>query len=221
MLCIRRIPVVVSLLICGSHSVCAQVAADIHPYLSDRFFLDVGAFFPDRRLNLSVDGSTGGDNPLIDFSEEFRLKRSDETFALDFGWRFGKKWRLFSQYFESSGNSTWTLDEDIEWKDVVFLDGTNASAGSEFKLIRTFVGRDLHTSEKHEFGLGAGIHWLEIGAYIEGTVLVAGGGTASQLESVSTNGPLPNIGIWYKYSISENWAFRKSRRLAKCKYREI
>lgn len=208
MFCTRRISCFLLLLICGPSTVCAQESSDLHPYLTDAFFLDVGAFFPDRRFNLSVDGSTGGDNPIIDFAEEFRLKKSDETFALDFGWKFGDRWRLVGQYFESGGNSTWTLDEDIEWEDVVFLEGTSASAGSNFKLIRAFIGRDLNKSEKHEFGIGAGIHWLEIGANIEGTVLIEGGGTASAYESVSTQGPVPNIGAWYKYSISENWAFR-------------
>ena len=205
---ISRNPIVVLLLICSPLAVGGQESSDMHPYLADTFFLDVGAFFADRKFSLSVDGSAGGENPIIDFTEEFRLKESDETFAIDFGWRFGEKWRLVGQYFESSGGSAWILDEDIEWGDVVFLEGTNASVGSEFKLIRAFVGRDLSKSEKHEFGAGVGIHWLEIGAFIEGTLLVEGGGMATGFESVTTQGPVPNIGVWYKYSISENWALR-------------
>jgi len=205
---IRKSPRILLLLICSPLAVCAQESSDMHPYLTDTFFLDVGVFFPDRRLKLSVDGSAGGENPIIDFSEEFRLKESDETFALDFGWRFGERWRLVGQYFGSSGNSTWTLEEDVEWQDIVFLEGTSASVGNNFKLIRAFVGRDLNKSERHEFGVGAGIHWLEIGAHVEGTILIEGGETASAFESVSTQGPVPNIGAWYKYSISENWAFR-------------
>jgi hypothetical protein len=31
---------------------------------------------------------------------------------------------------------------------------------------------------------------------------------ATGFESVTTQGPVPNIGVWYKYSISENWALR-------------
>lgn len=208
MLPISRNLFVVFLLICSPLAVGAQDSSDTHPYLTDTFFLDIGLFFPDRELNLSVDGSTGGDNAIIDFGEEFRLKESDETFAIDLGWQFGERWRLVGQYFESSGSSTWILDEDIEWGDVVFLEGTNASVGSSFKLIRAFVGRDLNASEKHEFGIGAGIHWLEIGAFIGGTILTGGGETASGFESVTTQGPVPNIGAWYKYSISGNWALR-------------
>ena len=199
---------VVWLLIYSSLAMGAQESSDMHPYLTDTFFLDVGAFFPDRKLSLSVNGSIGGDNPIIDFGEEFRLKESDETFAIDFGWRLKEKWRLVGQYFESSGGSTWILDEDIEWGDVVFLEGTNASVGNDFKLFRAFVGRDFSKSERHEFGVGAGIHLLEFGAFIEGTILVEGGGMATGFESVTTQGPVPNIGGWYKYSISENWALR-------------
>lgn len=208
MLSVQRIPFAAILLICSPLAVCADQSSDMHPYLTDTFFLDLGAFFPERRLNLSVNGSTGDLNPVVDFSEELGLKQSDETFALDFGWRFGNKWRLVSQYFESTGNSSWILDEDVKWEDVIFQGGTNASVGNDFKLIRAFVGRDFNFTENHEFGVGAGIHWLEISAFIEGTILVEGGESASAFESVSTQGPVPNIGAWYKYSISENWAFR-------------
>lgn len=48
---------------------------------------------------------------------------------------------------------------------------------------------------------------LDITAFIEGTIII-NGGTASARESVSESAPLPNIGAWYRYSISPRWAFR-------------
>lgn len=179
-----------------------------HPYLEDTFFVDVGIFLPDRRLGLAVDGSGGQINDPIEFEESVRFKKSEDVFSLEFGWRFGEKWRLVGQYFESSGSSSWVLEEDVEWEDLVFLAGTNANAGAEFLVMRGFFARDFNVGEKHEFGLGAGIHWLDIGAHIEGTVIVEGGGTETARESVGVSGPLPNIGVWYNYSISDRWAFR-------------
>jgi hypothetical protein len=44
-----------------------------------------------------------------------------------------------------------------------------------------------------------------MGAFIEGEVLINGTPTASR-RSVSEGAPLPNIGAWYKYSISPRWA---------------
>jgi len=186
----------------------AQEPADVHPYLTEKFFVDLGVFFPDRRVKLSAQGSTGDLNQLVDFNSEFGLNESDETFAVDLGWRFSEKWVLLGQYFESSGSSRWTLDEDIEWKDVVFQSGSNVAAGFDFAVTRLFLGRMLDTSDRHDVGLGVGFHVLETGAFIEGTIIVGGAGTTSRRESTRSEQLLPNIGAWYKYSITPRWAVR-------------
>jgi len=49
----------------------AQEPADVHPYLTEKFFVDLGVFFPDRRVKLSAQGSTGDLNQLVDFNSEF------------------------------------------------------------------------------------------------------------------------------------------------------
>jgi len=113
--------ILLSILLVGSIGLLyGQEPAKVHPYLTERSFIDIGVFFPDRRLKLSADGSISGIQPFVDFNKDLRLKASDETFAVDFGWRFTNNWLLFGQYFESNGHSLWTLEEDIEWKDVVF-----------------------------------------------------------------------------------------------------
>ena len=98
------------LLIAGNNLSHAQEPGDVHPSLTEKFVLDMGVFFPDRSFKIHVDGSVAGGNPNIDFEDEFGLNRSDETFAIDFGWRFGKKWSLLGQYFESSGSRSAVLD---------------------------------------------------------------------------------------------------------------
>jgi hypothetical protein len=196
------------LLIAGTNLVHAQESGNIHPILTEKFVLDLGIFFPDRSFNINVDGSITGANPNIRFEDEFGLNPSDEVFSIDFGWRFGKKWSLLTQYFQSSGARGAVLDEDIEWKDVVFGQGTSAVAGQEFRLVRVFFGRQFNTSERHDFGVGAGLHWLEIGAFIEGEIIVGGAANQFNRESVNVKAPLPNIGVWYRYSLSPKWAFR-------------
>lgn len=196
-----------SLLVGGLQASHAADTSGVHPYLSDTFFVDLGAFWLDRRLKLNVNGSAGEVHDPIEYEEDVRLKKADRVFSLEFGWRFGEKWRLVGQHFESSGDTSWVLEEDIEWEDVVFLTGTNASGGADFTLLRVFFARDFDVGRQHEFGLGAGIHWLEFGAYLEGMILVDDGGTAYAKESVSVSGPLPNIGVWYNYSIANRWVF--------------
>ena len=85
--------------------------------------------------------------------------------------------------------------------------GSFAATGSDFSLTRIFVGWQLDTSERHEIGIGGGVHWLHIGAFIEGEILI-NGIPASARRAVSEETPLPNIGVWYNYSTSPRWAFR-------------
>jgi len=185
----------------------AAESEDLHPYLERGFSLDLGVFFPDRKLDLRVNGSVAGINEEIDFDEGIQLGSTDDTFAAEISWRFRGKWSVVGQYFKSTDSVRLVLEEDIEWGDVVFGAGSNAAAGTKFSLTRIFFGRQLDTSRSHDFGIGAGLHWLEMGTFIEGEILINGTPTASR-RSVSEGAPLPNIGAWYKYSISPRWALR-------------
>ena len=194
-------------LIMGATFSNAQEVGDVHPVLTEKYTLHAGVFFPDRNFRIQVDGAVAGLNPNIDFENEFGLNKSDEVFAVEFGWRFGKKWSLLTQYFDTSGSRTAVLDEDIEWEDVIFAEGSTATAGQEFSVVRAFIGRRFDTNERHDVGIGGGVHWFELGGFIEGEIIVAGQGTQFHRESVSTEAPLPNVGAWYNYSISPRWAF--------------
>ncbi|RLA28723.1 MAG: hypothetical protein DRR15_17005, partial [Gammaproteobacteria bacterium] len=124
------------LLVADTSLLYAQETSNVHPYLTEKFFLDLGVFFPDRKFRLRVNGSSPVEDRDIDFEDELNLRKSDETFDLEFGWRFGKKWSLLTQYFESSGATRAVLEEDVEWEDVTFEQGSNVTAGQDFSLIR-------------------------------------------------------------------------------------
>ncbi len=185
----------------------AAESDNLHPYLERGFSLDLGIFFPDRELDLRVNGSLVGDNDEIDFDRRRRLEKSDEVFAAELSWRFRGRWSVVGQYFRSSDSTRAVLAEDIEWGNVVFGAGSNAAIGTNFSLTRIFFGRQLNTGKSHDFGIGGGIHWFDIGAFIEGTILI-NGTPSSARRSVGDDALLPNIGAWYKYSISPRWALR-------------
>jgi hypothetical protein len=191
---------------------CPQLAAEQsehHPYLTDTFSIDLGVYFPDRKLRIRVDSPTGGPGEEIDFQSDFRDTRSDDLFSLNFGWRFGENWQLGAQYFNSTGSRAAVLEEDVEWNDLIFGAGSSVVAGQEFTLTRIFFARDFAIEDRHEFGVGAGFHWIEVGASISGRVLDGTGNEgAFRTESVRASVPLPNIGAWYVYSFSPDWAFK-------------
>ena len=178
-----------------------------HPLLTSRFSLDVGIFYPDRDTSLRVNGSIDIENRRFDFDEGTGRKNNDNIFAAEMAWRYRDNWSLLAQYFDSSSSTSRFLQEDIQWGDVVFGAGSGASGGTSLEVTRLFFGRHLDTLPDHDLGLGLGIHWLHIGAFIEGTI-IANGEPMTARRSVSADGPLPNLGMWYRYSFSPRVAFR-------------
>ena len=86
---IRTTTLVVCLLcFAGPQYTIAAESEDLHPFLHRGFTLDVGVFFPDRHLDLSVNGTIGGINEDIDFDRGFQLGSADETFSAEISWRF-------------------------------------------------------------------------------------------------------------------------------------
>ena len=179
-----------------------------HPYLSETFFVDVGVYFPEREFAIRVNSTIVGPVESIDFEGDLGARISDELFSLNFGWRFGEKWQLEGQYFASSGTRGAVLEEDLEWGDIVFLAGSGVKAGNDFSLIRSFFARRFESGDEHEFGVGAGLHWLKFGAFIEGNIMTEAGDSAFRRESVSAVAPLPNVGAWYMRSLSPKWALK-------------
>jgi len=131
--------VVCMLFFAGPQLAVAAESEDLHPYLESGFSLDVGVFFPDRKLDLRVNGSLASINDEIDFDEGIRLGSADETFAAELSWRFRGKWSVVGQYFKSTDSARVVLEEDIEWGNVVFGAGSNAAVGTKFFTNANFL----------------------------------------------------------------------------------
>jgi hypothetical protein len=206
-----RTTILVVFVLCfaGPRVAVAEESGNLHPWLESGFSLDLGVFYPDRELDLRVNGTvtTTAINDEFDFDKRSQLDSTDEIFAGEMSWRFRGNWSLVGQYFSSADTYRVALDEDIEWGDVVFGADTNAAVGFDFSLTRIFFGRQFNSSESHNVGIGGGIHWLRFGSSIEGTILINGTPSTAR-RAVSAEAPLPNIGAWYIYSISPRWALR-------------
>jgi hypothetical protein len=180
-----------------------QVSDKYHPFLSDTFNLGIGAFQTQKNFDIQVDGSSPGDD--IDFDQALGLEETETSLTINFRWRYTDNWSLSGQYWAISSDGGALLEEDIEWNDETFKAGTFANAGIDTTIIRVFFGRSfLNNSPGQELGVGLGLHWMEIDAFIEGQV-ITGLTTEFRRESVSAPVPLPNLGAWYMYSWSPKW----------------
>jgi len=179
----------------------AFAESEVHPFLTSKFTIQAGYYYPTQNVRLRVDGSLGGENNEFDFDEQINLPQKDDVFTLEMTWRFGKKWSLRMQYFKENRRRSAVLDTDIEWGDTVIQAGSSVFAGSNFKLARAFFGREFDSNPKYDYGLGLGVHQIEIDAFIREDIIINFG----EVSSVSATGPLPNIGGWYYYSPAADW----------------
>jgi len=184
--------------------------ADSHPWLSSKFTVDAGVFFPDSDFELTVEGSIPieGEDP-IDFGRTFGSSADSKAGSLQFTWRFGEKWSLWGQYieFEDSVASA-VLEEDVIWGDYTFGAGTGVAAGSGNAVTRVYFGRHFRGTDHSEFGIGFGVHILDIDAFIAGNAIVNGVPNGFSQVVAKTSGLLPDIGAWYIHAFSPRWAVK-------------
>ena len=179
---------------------------DYHPALSDSFTAYLGAMRSSNSFKIRADSlAERGDD--IDFDDKFDVSDRSTFFNGQLRWKFGneKKWSLWGQYFSNNATGNAVLDSDYEWQDVIFREGTFVEAGTKLAVSRLFFGRSFFKNAQNDFGLGIGVHNLDLSAYVKGEVLVNDVSTGDKRVSVSANQPLPNVGGWYNFSPARNW----------------
>ena len=110
MACRTATLVVCMLYLAGPQLTVAAESEDLHPYLERGFSLDLGIFYPDRELDLRVNGSINGINDEIDFDKRRKIKKSDDVFAVELSWRFRGSWSIVGQYFKSTASTRAVLE---------------------------------------------------------------------------------------------------------------
>lgn len=175
----------------------------IHPFLKNKFSLGIGGFWPDKDVTIRADGTLPGEE--IDFDEDLGFSESDSSYAALFRWRFGKKWEFQAQSFKLDSTSSFTLEEDIQFEDVLFREGSFVESGVDLMVARVFFGRKFSSGPRHEFGLGLGFHWLELDVFIQGEVKIDDETTEFQRADADADFPMPNLGAWYYYAFSPKW----------------
>ena len=108
-------------------------------------------------------------------------------------WKFGKtrKWSLFGQYFDANSSGEAVLDEDVEWQDNIYKEGSLVGAGVGIAVYRVFIGRSFVKNQQHDFGVGAGIHNLDLSAFMEGEVSIDEATTDFRRGEASATSPCP------------------------------
>jgi len=176
-----------------------------HPFLSDNFQIGLGVYRPSYKHEIGVDRNTAG-SPGASLGEPDTLS----TGLLNFRWRYTKNWSFQGSFWNADSESERILTDDFELLGQVFLKGSFVRSGVDTSIARLFWGRSFFRRPSTDWGVGLGLHVLDIDIFLEGEILLASppapvGSTGVQHESDSVSAPLPNLGIWYMYSWSPKW----------------
>jgi outer membrane protein W len=175
-----------------------------HPFLSTTFQMGLGVYAPTKKNSIGASSSGGNFEESLDSSE------NETTGLLNFRWRYTDNWSFEANYWKTGSDQKFTLEEDFPFEgddgeEVVFKAGTSAGSGLDTSITRLFWGRSFNRTASTDWGVGLGLHWMQIDAYVEGTIRVAGLPDEAHREEASVGAPLPNLGIWYMHSWSPKW----------------
>lgn len=185
----------------------AAESGDVHPLMTSKYWGNIGVYFSARDFDASADGSLAGVTRSFDFEAGTGLDDRPDLFMAELGWQFTPEWGLALQYFESKRGASKTLTESIEWQDLVFDIGVRVDAETKVEVTRLFFARRFRDKGPHSLRLGAGVHWLSMDASLAGEVTLNDLSREFRRSAVKTDFPMPNIGVWYGYSPSRQWAF--------------
>lgn len=179
---------------------------DYHSVLSDNFILSVGAFRSSNSFDIEA-GTVGDPGDRIDFGDNLGVSDHSTLVNVQLRWRFGssRKWSLSGQYFSNNATGNAVLEEDYTWDDLTFIEGSYAESGVKFEIARVFLGYSFVKNEQNDFGIGFGIHNLDLSAYIEGEIRINDGTTGVRRADAGASQILPNIGAWYAFSPAKRW----------------
>lgn len=181
------------------------MAETMHPQMDSTYWANLGIFFAARDFDASAQGGADGDDREIDFESAVGVKDEPELFVGEFGWQFGEKWGLAVQYFRSQRSGRATLEDSVEWQGVTYDIGVDIRAETEIGITRFVMSRQFRDKGPHSLQLAAGFHYLDLGASIAGEASINETETGFRKASASASAPVPNLGVWYRYSASPKW----------------
>jgi hypothetical protein len=191
------IVIVVSALFPPASSSVWAADAESHPKLGNRFYLDVGGYWPSMKTSISVDGALGK-NPAVSLEDDLSF---DERPALPYALmnvRLGERWRLELEGFKIGRDSNRTIDRVISIGDTDFPIGATLASRFDTAVYRMSGGYSFVRQGNSEAGVAFGLHATKFDFGVSETV----GGRVAVSDALA---PLPTLGVYGYHALSPTW----------------
>jgi hypothetical protein len=131
------------------------------PAQNDEFFIGLGAFYAAKvNTTAQLNSQTLGVGTVVDFQNTLGLPETAWGPNAEFRWRMSEHWRLEVDYFWIGATGTKSIDQDIQWGDVVYPVNAQVNSKYGFSDLRTSVGYSFYKTSDKELGIGLGLHVL-------------------------------------------------------------
>ena len=195
----RMLIVAAGLMACAPLVHAEEDSAGRNPALNDKWFLELGGYFPKTATTAQLDSSSAGVGTIIDFHNMLGMNEKAQAANLAARWRFTERWRLEASYFQTRREGNRTTNQDIQWGDKFFPAGSEVLNSSlNVSDARVSVGYSLYKTSDKELGIGFGAHVMGYNARISSRVIGS--------ESRRVTAPLPVITAYGAFSMDDKWS---------------
>ncbi len=169
----------------------------------ERLVVSAGAFLPEFDTEMRIDSRTLGTGIKIDLEDDLLLNEDIETGYLDITWRPFNRHRLSLAAFRFNRDASGVATANIEFNpgDIIQV---GAFIGTELELdVYPFgYGYSLIKNDSHELTGTLGLHWTDLSFSVTASAWVADADASGSLKA-KASGPLPLLGVDYRYNISD------------------
>ncbi|MDH6252813.1 hypothetical protein M2347_002540 [Chryseobacterium sp. H1D6B] len=173
------------------------------PWFVRRFHFEGGLFIPFNNTNVHVGSNSGAYATDIDFENDLGFNTSSFSAFANFQWHISRRSKLKLSYFNLSRSADHTLDKTIEFADHTFPVYADVSAFFNSHIAQISYGYAVVSRPKYELGVMIGAHVLKVDVGIGLNTNVGSVGYSTDYDFTA---PLPDIGVYGGYAISDQWA---------------
>lgn len=180
---------------------CVHLAAaqgwNVHPALTDRYSLQIGAYYPTADTTASLNGTGGRIGTSVNFEDDLNL--TDRKMVPQFlaNVRLWEKWRVEAEYFSLHRSGARAVGRTINWGDNTYNVGTTVSSEFDSDIYRLSLGYSFIKDNQKELGAVLGLHVTDFSASLSAPA--AGARTGDGLA------PLPTVGLYGAYAFTPRW----------------
>ncbi len=175
----------------------ASAQQAMHPALTDRWTLQIGAYAPNVETTASLNGAGGRVGTQINFEEDLNLSDRKTMPAILASVRLGERWKIEAEYLSLRRSGTRAISRTINWGDSSYPIGATVHSEFDSDIYRLSVGYSFLKDSRRELGVALGVHATDFSSTLSSATV--------GVRSGETLAPLPTIGLYGAHAFTEKW----------------